>query len=78
MCFHDSEILELYNTPAKEDVTPISGYITYAEGLRDGQMTVSSIQDSEEESDEVFTVRLLQAKGGATLSDTDSTATLTG
>ena len=41
-------------------------------------MTISSIQDNEEESDEVFTVKLLSAKGGATISDTDFAATLTG
>ena len=74
----DSEIKELYNTPAKADVIPINGYIKYPQGNRDGGITISSVQDAEEESDEVFTVKLISAKGGATISDADLAATLTG
>jgi hypothetical protein len=73
-----SEILEIYRTPAARDVTPISGYIMYPEGYRTGTFTVASIQDIEEEDAEVFSIRLVGSKGGAIVSDTDSTALLTG
>ncbi|KAH3717840.1 hypothetical protein DPMN_060636 [Dreissena polymorpha] len=72
-----SEIQELYETPARTDLTTISGYITYLEGLREGRIDLSSLQDTEEEGEEVFTVRLIQAKGGATLSGVDAVATIT-
>ena len=64
--------------PAKQDITPISGYITYPIAVREGYIEISSIQDTEDERDEVFTVRLLAAKSGATLSATDYLSTLTG
>ena len=77
ICFY-SEVKELYNTPARADVTPVNGIITYAQSRRDGEIALSSVQDAEEESDEVFTVKLISAKGGATISESDAAATLTG
>lgn len=78
-CTHRySEILELYRMPAQLDITPISGYIIYTIANREGYIDLQSVQDNEEESDEVFTVRLLAAKGGATLSLTDNLASVTG
>lgn len=74
-CF--SEINEIYHTPAQLDVTPISGYLIYLEGNREKNLTLTSLQDQEEESEEVFSVRLLGAKNGGTLSETDHTAILT-
>ncbi|XP_052793587.1 adhesion G-protein coupled receptor V1-like [Mya arenaria] len=71
------EISELYHMPARQDVTPISGYATYMEGQRDGRIDVAAVQDTDEESNEVFTIRLLQGKGGATVSEVDSSAILT-
>jgi len=75
-------MLELYTMPARQDVTPVSGYITFPEALRtprDGTgIRVSAVQDGDEESNEVFTVRLLQANGGATIAPMDSLATITG
>ncbi|XP_053405379.1 adhesion G-protein coupled receptor V1-like [Mercenaria mercenaria] len=75
--FTDAEILELYMMPAGLDITPISGYITYPTASQNGNIDIQSIQDSEEESDERFTVRLLAAKGGASLSLSDNLATVT-
>lgn len=72
-----SEINEIYYTPAQLDVTPISGYLIYLEGNREKNLTLTSLQDQEEESEEVFSVRLLGAKNGGTLSEIDHTATLT-
>ena len=64
--------------PSKNDVNPISGTLTYAFGVREGRININAIQDTDEESDEVFTVKLLTAKGGATISTTDYMAKLTG
>jgi hypothetical protein len=72
-----SEISEIYLTPALLDVTPISGYLIYLEGNREKNLTLTSLQDREEESEEVFSVRLLAAKNGGTLSEKDHIATLT-
>ena len=79
-CIHIffSEVQELYNLPASQDVTPVSGYIKYGSGTAIDALSISSIQDFEEEGDEVFTVKLLTADGGASVSSTDSAATLTG
>ena len=76
--FFYSEVQELYNLPASQDVTPVSGYIKYGSGTAIDALSISSIQDFEEEGDEVFTVKLLTAEGGASVSNTDSAATLTG
>ncbi|XP_061172919.1 adhesion G-protein coupled receptor V1-like [Saccostrea echinata] len=73
----DSQRNEIYQTPAQFDVTPISGYLIYLEGNREKNLTLTSLQDQEEENDEVFTVRLLGAKNGGTISQKDNIATLT-
>lgn len=62
--------------PAQLDVTPISGYLIYLEGNREKNLTLTSLQDQEEESDEVFSVHLLGAKNGGTLAENDHIATL--
>ena len=59
-------------------MTPVSGVLSYAPGLREGTFTVRSLQDIEEEGNEVFSVTLVATTGGATLSIADSRTTLTG
>ena len=61
-----------------KDVEPISGYLTYKEGERNQYITVQSIDDNEEESNDVFSVKLISAKGGARVSDQDDAGILTG
>ena len=64
--------------PASTDVTPISGYVTFGPGVITATITVSSLQDTEEEGNEVFTVNLLSSNGGAVVDDEEDTALLTG
>ena len=59
-------------------MTPISGYVTFAPGVTEATISVSSLQDTEEEGNEVFTVNLLSSDGGAVVDDEKSTALLTG
>ena len=59
-------------------MNPVNGILTYTQGQRLSEIALSSVQDAEEESDEVFTVKLISAEGGATISQTDMAATLTG
>ncbi|XP_077988560.1 adhesion G-protein coupled receptor V1-like [Glandiceps talaboti] len=72
-----NEISEIYAYPAKDDVSPISGYLVYPPGIRQQTILINSIQDNEEEGNEVFTLNLLSVKGGVRKSDDGSTALLT-
>ncbi|KAK7486800.1 hypothetical protein BaRGS_00021947, partial [Batillaria attramentaria] len=72
-----SDVEDLYQTPALKDLTPASGTLMYSEGVRIGTFSVRSVQDIEEEGDEVFTVSLVATTGGAKLSLQDSRTTLT-
>ncbi|XP_072038274.1 adhesion G-protein coupled receptor V1-like [Amphiura filiformis] len=71
------EIDEIYNIPASTDVTPISGYVTFESGVTTATISVSSLQDIEEEGNEVFTVNLLSSNGGAVVDSEEATALLT-
>ena len=71
-------IVALHLAAPVEDVTPISGTLTYAPGVKSGSFSVRSVLDIEEEGREVFVVALLGTTGGATLSVTDSRTTLSG
>jgi hypothetical protein len=64
--------------PARLDITPISGYLVYPSAIRNKYIDIQSIQDTEEEGAERFTIRLLAGRGGASLSLNDNIATLTG
>ena len=74
----DSEAESLFLTPPLADVSPASGVLSYPPGVREGTFTVHSLQDIEEEGNEVFSVTLVATTGGATLSIADSRTTLTG
>ena len=58
-------------------MSPVSGYLSFHEALRQQTIVVTATQDSEEENNEVFTVVLLTANNGGTLSETDSNARIT-
>ena len=72
------EIAELYETPSRKDVFPVSGYLVYDHGEREQNITIQSIDDNEEESAELFRIRLTSAKGGARIDEKDAAAILTG
>lgn len=77
-CLFYSEILELYEMTAQQDLAVISGSLTYRMGNNHQFINLKTVQDTEEESNEVFTVRLLNANNDATLSLSDNIATVTG
>uniref|UniRef100_A0A4W3JB69 Adhesion G-protein coupled receptor V1 n=1 Tax=Callorhinchus milii TaxID=7868 RepID=A0A4W3JB69_CALMI len=60
-----AEIHEIHATPAKLDLQPISGYLEYRQGERKKSFIVAARDDSEEEGEEFFTLKLTMAYGGA-------------
>ncbi len=78
MLFLCREITEIWTLPARKGVTPISGKLTFGPGQTVGDITVRSMDDTEEEGNEVFTVMLLCSNGGARIGRDDATALLTG
>lgn len=76
--FLNSEVREIYLTPSVEDLSPISGYLTFPDGVRTKDIRIQALQDIEEESNELFDVKIISAKGGARISDLHSSAVLTG
>eukprot|EP00057_Strongylocentrotus_purpuratus_P001776 XP_001201499.3 PREDICTED: G-protein coupled receptor 98-like [Strongylocentrotus purpuratus] len=69
-------MMELLNNPVAQDVTPISGTVTFAPGVTSSDLEVNSVQDVEEEGNEVFTLSLMSVRGGAALSDGGDVALL--
>ena len=69
---------ELLNSPVSKDVRPISGTVTFAPGATMATLQVGSVEDVEEEGNEVFTLALMSARGGAALSDGGDVALLSG
>ncbi|XP_030832667.1 adhesion G-protein coupled receptor V1 isoform X3 [Strongylocentrotus purpuratus] len=72
----EREMMELLNNPVAQDVTPISGTVTFAPGVTSSDLEVNSVQDVEEEGNEVFTLSLMSVRGGAALSDGGDVALL--
>ncbi|XP_071506649.1 adhesion G-protein coupled receptor V1-like [Diadema antillarum] len=72
----EREMQELKNSPVARDVQPISGTVTFADGATSATLQVTSVQDEEDEGNEVFTVSLMSARGGAALSDGGDVALL--
>ena len=69
---------ELYDTPSSRDLSPISGYVTFTDGELRQDIVITAVDDHEEEANDVFSVKLISAMGGATVSLDQATATLTG
>ncbi|XP_041376199.1 adhesion G-protein coupled receptor V1-like [Gigantopelta aegis] len=71
------EVEELYQTPAKEDISPTSGILVYNQGDKVQSFTVHSLQDIEEEGNEVFSIGIVSVNNGASISEADAFAALT-
>ncbi|XP_067838274.1 adhesion G-protein coupled receptor V1 [Heptranchias perlo] len=71
-----AEIHEIHATPAKTDLHPISGYLEYRQGERKKSFIVAARDDSEEEGEEFFTLKVTTAHGGARISQDNTTARL--
>ncbi|KAI2664431.1 Adhesion G-protein coupled receptor V1 [Labeo rohita] len=62
-----SEIHELHNQPAKNDLHNVSGYLTYRQEEKLKSFLVEVRDDQEEEGEEVFYLQLVAVQGGARL-----------
>uniref|UniRef100_A0A663NAC2 Adhesion G-protein coupled receptor V1 n=1 Tax=Athene cunicularia TaxID=194338 RepID=A0A663NAC2_ATHCN len=71
-----AEIYELHATPAKSDVHPVSGYLEYWQGETNKSFIVSAKDDKEEEGEELFILKLVSVRGGARISQENTTARL--
>nr|XP_047910843.1 adhesion G-protein coupled receptor V1-like isoform X4 [Anser cygnoides] len=71
-----AEIYELHATPAKSDVHPVSGYLEYWQGETNKSFIVSAKDDKEEEGEELFILKLISVRGGARISQENTTARL--
>ncbi|XP_055956200.1 adhesion G-protein coupled receptor V1 [Patella vulgata] len=72
-----NEVKEIFEFPARKEITPVSGILTFEENVKQNTFQIQSLQDIEAEGNKVFTVDLIAANGGASLSNSDSAATLT-
>ena len=68
----------MYTTPSKLDLELISGYLMFPAGVTTQTLVLSSLDDQEEEAEEVFSVRLISASGGARVAHTYNMAIVTG
>ncbi|XP_073534717.1 adhesion G-protein coupled receptor V1 isoform X1 [Phyllobates terribilis] len=68
------EIAELHFTPAKSDLHPISGYLEYRQGEIHKSFVISARDDSEEEGEELFMLKLVSVFGGARIPKENTTA----
>ena len=71
------EIREIYESPSRLDITPVSGYLTFYEGESIGEILIESKDEAEEEANDVFAVKLI-ATTGARVDDENAAAILTG
>ncbi|XP_014663002.1 PREDICTED: G-protein coupled receptor 98-like [Priapulus caudatus] len=71
------EIEELSRAPARKDVKPVSGYLTFLPGVASHMLQLESVQDNEDEGNEVFAVKLLSARGGARITRDDGIGKVT-
>ncbi|XP_071587409.1 adhesion G-protein coupled receptor V1 isoform X2 [Heliangelus exortis] len=71
-----AEIYELHAAPAKNDVHPVSGYLEYRQGETNKSFIVSAKDDKEEEGEELFILKLISVRGGARISQENTTARL--
>ncbi|XP_053555694.1 LOW QUALITY PROTEIN: adhesion G-protein coupled receptor V1 [Bombina bombina] len=69
-----AEMTELHGTPAKNDLHPISGYLEYRQGETHKSFIVSTRDDSEEEGEENFILKLVSVHGGARIPEENTTA----
>uniref|UniRef100_A0A096MK89 Adhesion G-protein coupled receptor V1 n=1 Tax=Rattus norvegicus TaxID=10116 RepID=A0A096MK89_RAT len=70
------EIYELHAMPARNDLHPISGYLEFRQGETNKSFIVAARDDSEEEGEELFLLKLVSVYGGAQLSEENTTARL--
>lgn len=70
------EIYELHAMPARNDLHPVSGYLEFRQGESAKSFIVSARDDSDEEGEEFFLLKLVSVYGGAQISEANTTARL--
>ncbi|KAH0505721.1 G-protein coupled receptor 98 [Microtus ochrogaster] len=70
------EIYELHAMPARNDLHPVSGYLEFRQGEIAKSFIVSARDDSDEEGEEFFLLKLVSVYGGAQISEANATARL--
>ncbi|XP_073480601.1 adhesion G-protein coupled receptor V1 isoform X2 [Aquarana catesbeiana] len=71
-----AEISELHATPAKSDLHPISGYLEYRQGEIHKSFVVAARNDTVEEGEELYILKLVSVYGGARIPEENTTATI--
>ncbi|XP_015216090.2 adhesion G-protein coupled receptor V1 isoform X1 [Lepisosteus oculatus] len=71
-----AEIHELHSQPAKADLRNVSGYLQYRQGESRKSFIVEVRDDTEEEGEELFALRLVSVHGGARLPEQSTAAQL--
>ncbi|KAM5191785.1 adhesion G-protein coupled receptor V1 [Mantella aurantiaca] len=71
-----TEISELHATPAKSDLHPVSGYLEYRQGEIHKSFVIAARNDSEEEGEEIYILKLVSVHGGARIPEDNTTATI--
>ncbi|XP_072270059.1 adhesion G-protein coupled receptor V1 [Pyxicephalus adspersus] len=71
-----AEINELHATPAKSDLHPVSGYLEYRQGEIHKSFVIAARNDTEEEGEEVYVLKLVSVHGGARIPEENTTATI--
>jgi len=79
VCINCRQKQELYRTPAAKDVTPISGYLNFTDGVDRQPITIKSMDNSLPQPNRLFSVRLVSSVGLTPVSNSRlAVATLTG
>ncbi|XP_018414734.1 PREDICTED: G-protein coupled receptor 98, partial [Nanorana parkeri] len=71
-----AEISELHATPAKSDLHPVSGYLEYRQGEIHKSFVIAARNDTEEEGEELYILKLVSVHGGARIPEENTTATI--
>ena len=69
--------MEVVSYPARLDIRPITGEVTFAADVARRSVSLRAIQDVEAEGNEVFAIKLISSKG-ARVSESDGISKLTG
>lgn len=72
-----SQVEVVSTDPTALSLTPISGYVSFSAGTALTQFSINSVDDSIPEPNELFTLSLTNVEGGARLSGSQNTATIT-
>ena len=73
----DGELFELFMLPSRKDIRPVNGYVQFATGQEIDHINLATVDDGEEEANEVFSVKLMDVSGGAEILSSDGSSKVT-